>query len=240
LEQLILILAVLAALSGFGMGLINLAGPYLKRRKIALPGITLPQFNLARLLRRGGVAEEDDDFDLEDEDDISAARDFAENSFAATSSLLTNRRAIIDDDEELDEELAGVLDQVAEEELVIEDETETEEDGPAIYTVAAQADVRGEPSEESPNAFDDAGDEEDGDEYEEEDEEETTAPEIQVIAAGGDSGNDMLSFFGESADDVAKVVQPWREDLPEVTIEELLADARAIRQQISGNKPNAA
>jgi hypothetical protein len=50
----------------------------------------------------------------------------------------------------------------------------------------------------------------------------------------------MMSFFGESADAGAGAIAAWREDLAEVSIEELLAEARAIRQQIQGKKSNAA
>ncbi len=76
-------------------------------------------------------------------------------------------------------------------------------------------------------------------EDEDDDDEEAAEPEVQTVAAGGD-GDDMLSFFGESADAGAAPIAAWREDLPEVTIDELLADARAIRQQIQGRKSNAA
>ena len=47
MEQIVLYLAVLAALSGFGMGLMNIAGPFLKRRDFKLPALRLDS-----LLRR--------------------------------------------------------------------------------------------------------------------------------------------------------------------------------------------
>jgi hypothetical protein len=249
LEQILLYLAVLAALAGFGMGLLNLAGPLLKRRNIALPSPSI-----AKLLRRGQT-DDDDDFDLVDEDDLDAARDFAGASFAAgDSSLLAPRTmpATGYEDEELDEELAQVLEKVAEEELeppededgVFEDETEADDDGPFIYTVSAEAadESEGEEGdgEEGPSGEDqeddDLEDSEDGDDEEDEDE---SQPEVQVVAAAGE-GDDMLSFFSESADAGAKEAAAWRHDLPDVSIEDLLAEARAISEQIQGKKHNAA
>jgi hypothetical protein len=236
LEQIVLYLAVLAALSGFGMGLMNLAGPYLKRRKIALP-----KLSLAALLNRGSD-ETDDDLDFDDEDELDAARDFAERSFAADNSLLARRRTVaIDDEEELDEELAGVLDQVAVEELTTEeDANEDEEDEePRFYTVSAEANGD-EPGEDRLDGSLDEEDENDGEYEDEEDEEEPSQPEVHVVAAGGDAGDNMMSFFDEAADAVAKAHLAWRDDLPEVSIEDLLAEARSISQQIKGKKRNAA
>jgi hypothetical protein len=238
LEQIVLYLAVLAALAGFGMGLLNLAGPFLKRRNFALPPISI-----AKLLRRG-EADDEDDFDFEDEDDALTARDFAEASFAAGDTSLLKRRLVAVpgyEDEELDEELVQVLEAAADEDIELPEEdgetNEAAEDGPFIYTVSAEASDETEneaedfeePSEEEDDADDDDDDEEDED----------PQPEVKVVAGGGES-DDMLSFFSESADAGAAAAAVWRQDLPDVSIEELLAEARAIRQQIEGKKRNTA
>jgi hypothetical protein len=248
LEQIVLYLAVLVALLGFGMGLINLAGPFLKRLSIALPSL-----NLATLLRRGAQDEDDDDLDLDldAEEDLSAARDFAESSFVASENTLLARRrsvALGDDDEDLDEELVEVLEEVAQEdyEPADDDVPEGDDDGPVIYTVSVEDidAVEDEENDEVSEADEDTEDEEDDDEDEEDDEEgdeeEDAAAEIQTVAAGAGEGDDMMSFFGESADAGAGAIAAWRKDLAEVSIEELLAEARAIRQQIQGKKSNAA
>lgn len=229
------------------MGLLNLAGPFLKRHDIVLPSLSVA--TLLRRFRRG--EDEDDDLDFGDEDDLNAARDFAETSFVAgDTSLLARRSALGDeDDEELDEELVQVLDEVAEEELEPADaageDLADEAEGPVIYTVSAEAPDEAE-DEESPEEDDVEDDEDEEDDAEDSDEdgdeeeaEETSQPEVQVVAGGGD-GNDMMSLFGESADAGAKEVAAWREDLPDVSIEELLAEARAVSQQIKDKKRNAA
>jgi hypothetical protein len=242
LEQIVLYLAVLVALLGFGMGVINLAGPFLKRRSIALPSLNLPT-----LLRRGAQDEDDFDLDLDAEEDLSAARDFAESSFAPSDNALLARRrsvALGDDDEELDEELVEVLEEVAQEdyEPADDDVVEGDDEGPVIYTVSVEAIDAVEDVEDNDVSEEDENteDEEDDDEYEDEDEEEDASVEVQTVAAAAGEGDDMMSFFGESADAGAGAIAAWREDLPEVSIEELLAEARAIRQQIQGKKSNAA
>jgi len=238
LEQIVFYLAILAALAGFGMGLFNLAGPLLKRRNFRLPALSL-----ATLLRRGSTSEDDAelDFDLDDEDDLNAARDFAENSFASEVALLSRRRRLVnaDENEELDEELAGVLDEVAQDDFGPDEDEDAYDDGedaPVVYTVSAEVTDDTEDDESQPDG--DAEDEDD-EEYDD-DEEDETQPEVQVVAAGGGTGDDMLSFFDEAANAGAGAIAAWREDIPEVTIEELLAEARAIRQQIHGKKSNAA
>ena len=143
MEQIVLYLAILAALAGFGMGLANLAGPFLRKNNISLPAI-----NLGALLHR----------ETGDEDDIDSLIRDAEDSdsyFSSRRSLLSGRGESSEEgeDEELDEELAGVLDQVAEEEVVAEDgedalEEEESEDDPAIYTVSAEASDAEEQEEE--------------------------------------------------------------------------------------------
>lgn len=240
MEQLVLYVAVLAALSGFGMGLMNLAGPYLKRRDFQLPSISI-----ATLLRRGGTAADDDeDLDLDDED-VRSARELAETSFiAAEATLLARRNSAgeAEDEEELDEELVSVLEEVAEEDIAapVEDEEFEEDEGPVIYTVsaevndAAEDDAAFDPEAVAGDALE--GDEDAEDEEEYEDEEEEAKPEVQVVAAGGGGGDDMMSFFDEAADAGAAAVAAWRQDVPDVTIEELLADARAISQQIKGKR----
>jgi hypothetical protein len=252
MEQFVLYLAVLAALAGFGMGLLNLAGPFLRRRNLSLP-----RLNIAALLRRGDT--EEDDLDFVDDDDLDTARDFAESGFAAgDTSLLTPRLTVVDD-EELDEELVQVLDEVAAEQPEpVEGDAESEDgdnQGPVIYTISAEADDEAEDDEaENEDAAEEASDEEsigeenedteeDGDDFEEGEEEEESAaeaPQVQVVAAAAEGGDDMLSFFSESADAGKAAVAAWREDLPDVSIEELLAEARALSQQIKGNKRNAA
>jgi len=239
LEQIVLYLAVLVALSGFGMGLINLAGPLLKRRSFALPSL-----KLATLLRRGAQIEDEDDFDLDldTEEDLLAARDFAESSFAPEKTLLARRRSVALEDDE--EELVEVLEEAAEEGDEDDDDIEDDDEGPVIYTVSAEA-IGATEDETQPEEEDElsANEDEDGEDEEDEDgedEEEGAQPEVITVAAGGGESDDMMSFFGESADAGAGAIAAWREDLPEVDIAELLAEARAIRQQIQGQKSNAA
>lgn len=246
MEQIVLYLAVLAALSGFGMGLMNIAGPFLKRRDFKLPALRLDS-----LLRRSGTADEDG-LDLYDEDDDDG-RDFAESGFAgAQATLLARRNAAADaDPDDLDEELAGVLDEVATEEFETEEDSndglEEEDDGAVIYTVSAETAGEDEDNDEFTSADEDGDDEDEEDDGEEEDDddeedgdEEDEAPEVHVVAAAGGGKDDMMSFFDEAADAGAGAIAAWRADLPEVTIEELLAEARAISQRIKGAKRNAA
>jgi len=246
LEQIVLYLAILAALAGFGMGLLNLAGPFLRRRSIVLPSLSI-----ATLLRRGQT---DDDFDGLEEDDLDAGHDFAATNFAAADiSLLAPRLAAAPglEDEELDEELVQVLEEVAEEEGEPaegdEDVTEDEDEGPFIYTVSAEAadetqDDEDEDDEAEDDEADEDDDEDDVDDDGDEDMEEPEAgqPEVQVAGGGGGEGDDMLSFFSESADAGADAAAAWRQDLPDVSIEDLLAEARAVSQQITDKKRNAA
>jgi hypothetical protein len=237
MEQLVLYLAVLAALAGFGMGLLNIAGPLLARRNLALP-----KLSLATLLRPGESEEED--FELALDEDLDADRAFAESGFASNEvPLLTRRLTVVEDeDEDLDDELVQVLDEIASEPAPEDDEVDAEEeDGPFIYTVSAdledETEVSDEESDESEDGEDEFEDEEDDDE---DGEREAEAPAVQVVAAGAEAGDDMLSFFNESADAGKDAAPAWREDLPDVGIEELLAEARSLRQQIKGRKSNAA
>ena len=118
---------------------------------------------------------------------------------------------------------------------------ETDEDGPFIYTVSAEVsdDAENEEDDAEDASEEDDGDEGDEEEEEEEEDEEEPQTEVQVVAGGGE-GDDMLSFFNEAADAGAAPAAAWRQDLPDVSIEELLAEARAIRQQIEGKKRNTA
>ena len=244
MEQIVLYLAVLAALSGFGMGLMNIAGPFLKRRNFVLPALRLDS-----LLRRFRTADEDG-LDLYDEDEDDA-RDFAESGLAGAQATLLARRnaAAYGDADDLDEELSGVLDEVAAEEFETEaagnEGFEEEEDGAVIYMVSAETAGEDEDVFEADEFAsvdeEEEDDEEDGDEEDEDgDEEEAEAPEVHVVAAAGGGKDDMMSFFDEAADAGAGAIAAWRADLPEVTIEELLAEARAISERIKGAKRNAA
>ena len=243
MEQIVLYLAVLAALSGFGMGLMNIAGPFLKRRDFKLPAL-----RLGSLLRRSSTADEDG-LDLYDEDDDDG-RDFAQSGFAGAQATLLARRnvAAYADADDLDEELADVLDEVAAEEFESEaadnEGLEEEGDGAVIYTVSAGTAGEDEDAfegDEFDSVDEEEDDEEDGDEEDEEGaEEEAAAPEVHVVAAAGGGKDDMMSFFDEAAGAGAGAIAAWRADLPEVTIEELLAEARAISQRIKGAKRNAA
>jgi hypothetical protein len=161
LEQIILYLAILAAISGFGMGLMNLAGPWLKRSNITLPSMSIAsdiRLRIASLRHRErGADGDEDEYDFDDEDDIEAARGFAENSFAPDSSLLAPRRSIAIDDEELDEELVGVLEEVAEEEIDSDEDEEPDEDDSeaTVFTVAVTASDEGEDGSEAEDADED-------------------------------------------------------------------------------------
>jgi hypothetical protein len=46
----------------------------------------------------------------------------------------------------------------------------------------------------------------------------------------------MLALFSEASDAV-KEVEAWREDLPNPTIEELLAEAQQLRALFGGERP---
>jgi hypothetical protein len=258
LEQVVFYFAILAALAGFAMGVMNIVGPYLRSRNITLSSLPIPA-----LLRRGEATDDEDGFDIDD-DGLEADREAAERSFAAGGLLMRRRTAI--DDEELDDELTGVLDGVAEEDIDADEDDDTEEgeaeepalededDGPYVYTVSAEVDEGDEDEadesigdlvaevEEEVSDEEDAEDEDEGEDEEEGegDEEEEAQPEVQVVGAGGETSDDMMSFFDEAADAGAGAIAPWREDLQEVGIDELLAEARAIREQIHGKKSNAA
>ena len=280
MEQIVLYLAILAALSGFAMGLLNLAGPFLKRRNI-----TLPSLSIASLLRRSAEDEDDPpDQTLGDAGNLSPDRNSADSDLnASEKSLLARRRQAGDDDEELDEELASVLDEVAvaEPEVAEEEDASGEDtDGTVIYTVPAEVEEQSEAEDEEQEREDklpvvdrddvddevedvdddeieDVDDDEDeggevedededednqleDDEDEDEDEDEAAGSDVQVVSAGGGEGDDMMSFFDEASDAGRSSVAAWQEDLPQVNIEELLAEARAISQRIKGKKSDAA
>jgi hypothetical protein len=59
---------------------------------------------------------------------------------------------------------------------------------------------------------------------------------VQVVSAGG--AGDMLALFGEGSDHV-KEVEAWRVDLPNPTLEELLAEARNVRGLLQGKGPSS-
>ncbi len=287
------------------MGLVNLAGPFLKRHNIALPAL-----DIASLLHRG-------DRDKEGDLDTILSEDVAEDGEAAPGrSLLARRRlgaGTDDDGEELDDELAGVLEEVAAEEIVppVDDElVDDAEESPVVYRVPAGADelegdgedsaeqqdvlgaldeavaseIEGEDEsddqndeadddpaedesddqndeadddpaedelddqsdeaddedEEEADDEDDDEDEEEDDEDDEEDEDEEEASGLKTVSAGGNEGDDMMSFFDEAAGAGAGAVAAWHEDLPQVSIEDLLEEARAMSQQIKGKKSDAA
>ncbi len=292
------------------MGLVNLAGPFLKRHNIALPAL-----DIASLLHRG-------DRDKEGDLDTILSEDVAEDGEAAPGrSLLARRRlgaGTDDDGEELDDELAGVLEEVAAEEIVppVDDElVDDAEESPVVYRVPAGADelegdgedsaeqqdvlgaldeavaseIEGEDesddqndeadddpaedesddqndeadddpaedesddqndeadddpaedeSDEQADEADDEADDEDDDEDDEDDEDEEEASGLKTVSAGGNEGDDMMSFFDEAAGAGAGAVAAWHEDLPQVSIEDLLEEARAMSQQIKGKKSDAA
>jgi hypothetical protein len=142
-----------------------------------------------------------------------------------------------------DEEMLGDLDLTKERaEVQAEDEEDYGEDELAELTFGAEVDpVLDELAEddelEEADAEDDQEEEGDDEEEYEDEEEEEQAPEqpvVQVVSGAG--GDDMLALFSEASDAV-KEVEAWREDLPNPTIEELLAEAQQLRALFGGERP---
>jgi hypothetical protein len=241
-EQLLLYIVTISGFSGLMLGVYSLLVPVLQRRGVRLPF--------------SGRADSDDDaLDYDDEDSLS----FAANSFSARrGSLLervprqkARRKPAEEDDEddiELDDELLGDLDLSKElAEVQAEDDDEDEDDELAALTFDAEVDPvleeLAEDDDEDEDDDEEEGEEEDGeddeDEYEDEEEEEAEAPQtpvVQVVHAGG--GDDMLSLFGEGSD-VVKEIEAWRADLPNPSMDELVAEAREIGAMIKGRRPRA-
>jgi hypothetical protein len=244
LEQILLYIVTISGFSGFMLGLYSLLIPVLQRRGIHLP-----------FASREPRGQDDYDFDVDDPD----TREFAAASFSARRTSLLERlprraapRAEPQDQEgqeEMeeeasdDEEMLGDLDLTKERaEVQAEDEEDYEEDELAELTFEAEVDpVLDELAEddkiEEADAEDDQAEEGDDEEEYEDEEEEEQAPEqpvVQVVTGGG--GDDMLALFSEASDAV-KEVEAWREDLPNPTIEELLAEAQQLRALFGGERP---
>jgi hypothetical protein len=248
-EQILLYIVTISGFSGLMLGVYSLLVPVLQRRGVRLPF--------------SGRGDSDDDaLDYEDDEDSLA---FAANSFSARRGSLLERvprqkarkpaEEEDEDDLDLDEELLGDLDLSKElAEVQAEDDDEDEDDQLAALTFDAEVDPVLEElaedddleEEEDGDEDDEEGEEEDGEddedgEYEDEEEEEAAeevpqTPVVQVVHAGG--GDDMLSLFGEGSD-VVKEIEAWRADLPNPSIDELVAEARELGAMLKGRRQRA-
>lgn len=243
MEQILLYIVTISGFSGFMLGLYSLLAPVLHRRGVRLPFV-------------GREPHDPDEYDHELDPDT---REFAATSFSARRTSLLERlpgRASprtepqeegdeedVEDAEEDDEELLGDLDLTKERaEVEAEAEENDEADELAELTYEAEVDpVLEELAEdEEPDEEDGEDGEDEGEEYEDEGEyEEEKAPEqpvVHVVSGGGT--NDMLALFEEGADAV-KEVEAWREDLPNPTIQELLAEAQELRALFKSGRSRA-
>ena len=237
MEQILLYIVTISGFSGFMLGLYSLLIPMLQRRGIRLP-----------LINREARDADEYDYELDDPD----TREFAATNFSARRTSLLERlprRALprteppeeddeeedvedLEDMEEDEEELLGDLDLTKERaEVEAEAEGDFEEDELAELTFEAEVDpVLEELTEDEELEEEDGEDSEDEgeEEYEDEEEEEVASeqPVVHVVSGGG--SNDMLALFNEGADAV-KEVEAWREDLPNPTIQDLLAEAQQLR-----------
>jgi hypothetical protein len=238
LEQILLYVVTISGFSGFMLGLYSLLTPVLQRRGIHL-----------RFVDRDARGANDYEHGLDDPD----AREFTAASFSARRTSLLERlqgraapRAENTDEDEEDEvgepdddELLGDLD-LAKERAEVEAEDDHEEDELAELTSEAEVDpVLDElaEDEELDEEDEDRDEDEEGDdeeEYEDEEEQPPEQPVVHVVSGGG--GNDMLALFDEGTD-VFKEVEAWREELPNPTIEELLAEAQQLRALFKGGRP---
>jgi hypothetical protein len=247
LEQILLYIVTISGFSGFMLGLYSLLIPVLQRRGIHLPFVNRD-------------ARDGDDYEYDDNDDD--AHEFAAASFSARRTSLLERlprraaprASTSDEDDEAedledaepdDDGLLGDLDLTKERaEVEAEDEDGYEEDELAELTYEAEVDpVLDELAEDEMDEEDEEEDEEEGEESNDEeeyedDEEEEQAPEQPVVhvVSGGGGNDDMLALFGEGSDAV-KEVEAWRADLPDPTIDELLAEAQELRALLQGRRP---
>jgi hypothetical protein len=235
LEQILLYIVTISGFSGFMLGLYSLLMPVLQRRGLRAP------FSKPR--------DWDGDEEALDED----ARHFAATSFNARRSALLERLpgeratpAIDDIVEEDDEDLLGNLD-LSKEAAEVAIETLDGDDDAPLEPDAFTADATShgddeydadEADVEEGNVEDDGEDDEaEDEEYEEDGEDgEPERPIVQVVSAGG--AGDMLALFGEGSDHV-KEVEAWRVDLPNPTLEELLAEARNVRGLLQSKGPSS-
>ena len=244
MEQILLYIVTISGFSGFMLGLYSLLLPALQRRGLRLPFAA-------------GPSDEEDDI-LEDEYDEPDAGvdDSTATSFKTRRASLLDRlpkRRVQEDetdleDADIDDELLGDLDLTKERtEIAAEDAEEydsDDDDDLRELTAAAGVDpLLAALEDETGDEDDEAGDEEagenedeDDEEYEDEEEEQPEQPAIHVVSGGG--GEDMLALFNEGSN-VEKIVEAWRAGLPDPTIEELLAEARAISEMIHGKRPTA-
>ena len=238
------ILLYIVTISGFMLGLYSLLLPALHRRGLRLP------FAAGRSDEEDDILE--DEYDEPDADvDDSTATSFKTRR-ASLLDRLPKRRPQEDEadleDADVDDELLGDLDLTKERtEIAAEDGEEydsDDDDDLQELTAAAGVDpllaaLEDETGDEDDEADDEeAGENEDEDdeEYEDEEEEQPEQPAIHVVSGGG--GEDMLALFNEGSN-VEKIVEAWRAGLPDPTIEELLAEARAISEMIHGKRPTA-
>ena len=246
MDQILLYIVLVGAFAGFGLAIYNLLLPVLQRYGIELPPIIPSIPSLTSLSSRAGP--DDDGWEDEEEFADPDTRRFAASTFSARKPLLSFRRRELDleaedeDDQDEEEELLGSLYPDIQprasasldsdgEDLPIDPELADLLTSVAEEVVAARVEDEDEDDEE-------ADDEEDEDEYEDDAEEAVPEqPVVQVVSGGGT--DDFLALFGEGAEE-AKVVQAWRADLPDTGIDELLTEAREIREMLKGKKRPAA
>jgi len=224
-EQLLLYVVTFVGFFGFVFGVLSFVVPYVQERGVSLP-FALP------FLQRDSV--EDDDL-ADDDYDEDAFDAFTDAGFSETLTTTLRPPPASIERAPLATEAAGPAPSVA----------GAAGDAQAALWPAEPAtvtDAAGSPMAESPEPGEEAATPTDG---EGEGEPSSAGPPVLVhtaMAAAADIGDDMLALFQEAAEGV-KQVRPWREDLGDTDLEEVLRQARELRQLLSGTKsrrPNAA
>jgi len=261
-EQILLYIVTISGFSGFMLGLYSLLLPALQRRGLRLPFAAGPSDEEDDILedeydepdpgvddstatsfktRRASLLDrlpkrrvQEDETDLEDadiDDELLGALDLTKERTEIAAEDAEEYDS--DDDDDLREltAAAGVDPLLA----ALEDETGDEDD-----EAGDEDDEAGDEDDEAGDEDDEAGDDEAGENEDEDDEDEEAEqpeqPAIHIVSGGG--GEDMLALFNEGSN-VEKIVEAWRAGLPDPTIEELLAEARAISEMIHGKRPTA-
>lgn len=225
MEQLLLYVVTFVGFFGFVFGVLSFVVPYVQERGVSLP-FALP------FLQRDSVEDDDLEDDDYDEDGFGAFTD-AGFSEALTTTLRPPPASI--ERSSLAAEAAGPAPSLAA--VAGDAQAALWPAEPETIAVAAESPMAesAEPGEEAATLAD--GESEGG----------PPSAESPVLVhaattAAADIGDDMLALFQEAAEGV-KQIRPWREDLGDTDLEEVLQQARELRQLLRGAKsrrPNAA
>jgi hypothetical protein len=222
MEQALLLIVSISGFSGFMLGLYSLLAPSLRRRGFSLPWL--------RAAAEDDVEGDEYAFEFDEDDDVDTdVRHFRATSFRAGRTSLLSRRGGLasDDDDEDASDFLGDFDLASEggddQDEELEEMLQDVEVDPALAGLED-----GEQREDDEGEFEDEGD------Y---DEEGPAASAVHIVTVGGDN-DDMLALFAD-AEDANKTVHAWREDVPETSIEDLLAEARSLSALLKGKRPAA-